>query len=79
MVAFSPKPNSSLQSLQMGRTGLEGYTQQIADEMQALFNQGVPRIDRAKEMLTLGENVHEASLEYTWATWEYVIQEEVMA
>ncbi len=76
IVALSQNSNRNLESLPTMAKGIKGFRQQIEDEMQALVDQGLRRLGRIKEMLVVGENVQEMTLEYTWATWQYVIQEE---
>ncbi len=77
VVALSQNPNRSLETLSTLPKSIEGLRQQIEDEMHALSNQGLRRLDRIKERLRAGENGRELALEYTWITWQYVIQEEI--
>ena len=75
IVALSQNSNRNLKSLSTMTKSIKGFRQQIENEMQALIDQGLRRLDRIKEMLIVRENVQEMTLKYTWATWQYVIQE----
>jgi len=65
IVALSQNSNRNLKSLPTMAKSIKGFRQQIEDEMQALVDQGLRRLDRIKEMLIVGENVQEMTLKYT--------------
>ena len=75
IVALSQNSNRNLKSLLTMTKSIKEFRQQIENEMQALIDQNLRRLDRIKEMLIVRENVQEMTLKYTWATWQYVIQE----
>lgn len=75
-LALSQIPNRNLEVLPLVAKGANGFQQQIENEMQALSDQGLHCLGRIKEMLILGENMSGLALEYTWATWQFVIREE---
>ena len=75
IVALSQNSNRNLKSLSTMTKSIKEFRQQIENEMQALIDQSLRRLDRIKEMLIVKENVQEMTLKYTWATWQYVIQE----
>ncbi len=75
IVALSQNSNRNLKSLSTMTKSIKEFRQQIENEMQALIDQNLRRLDRIKEMLIVRENVQEMTLKYTWATWQYVIQE----
>ena len=75
IVALSQNSNRNLKSLSTMTKSIKEFRQQIENEMQALIDQNLRRLDRIKEMLIVKENVQEMTLKYTWATWQYVIQE----
>ncbi len=77
IVALSQNPNRSLESPPTMTKGIEGFRRQIENEMQALSDQGLRRLGKIREMLMVGENAQEMTLEYMWTTWQYVIQEEI--
>jgi len=65
IVALSQNSNRNLESLSTMAKSIKGFRQQIENEMQALIDQGLRRLDRIKEMLVVGENVQEMTLKYT--------------
>ncbi len=44
---------------------IKEFRQQIENEMQALIDQSLRRLDRIKEMLIVKKNVQEMTLKYT--------------
>jgi len=54
-----------LKSLSTMTKGIKEFRQQIENEMQALIDQSLRRLDRIKEMLIVRENVQEMTLKYT--------------
>ena len=75
IVALSQNSNRNLKSLSTMTKSIKEFRQQIENEMQALIDQNLRRVDKIKEMLIVRENVQEMTLKYTWTTWQYVIQE----
>jgi BMFP domain-containing protein YqiC len=65
IVALSQNSNRNLKSLSTMTKSIKGFRQQIENEMQALIDQGLRRLDRIKEMLIVRENVQEMTLKYT--------------
>jgi len=77
VVAFSQNLNRSLKILSTLSKSIEELRQQIENEMHALSNQSLRRLDRIKERLRARENERKLTLKYTWITWQYVIQEKI--
>ncbi len=65
IVALSQNSNRNLKSLLMMTKSIKEFRQQIENEMQALIDQSLRRLDRIKEMLIVRENVQEMTLKYT--------------
>ncbi len=77
VVALSQNSNRSLKTLLTLSKSIKELWQQIENEMHALLNQSLQRLDRIKERLRVRENERELTLKYTWITWQYVIQEKI--
>ncbi len=77
VVALSQNLNRSLKTLSTLSKSIEELRQQIENEMHALSNQSLRRLDRIKERLRAKENERKLTLKYTWITWQYVIQEKI--
>lgn len=65
IVALSQNSNRNLKSLSMMTKSIKEFRQQIENEMQALIDQSLRRLDRIKEMLIVKKNVQEMTLKYT--------------
>ncbi len=65
IVALSQNSNRNLKSLSTMTKSIKEFRQQIENEMQALIDQSLRRLDRIKEMLIVKENVQEMTLKYT--------------
>ena len=76
-VALSQNSNRSLKSSSTMTKSIEEFRRQIENEMQALLNQNLRRLDKIREMLMMRENAQEMTLKYMWTTWQYVIQEKI--
>ncbi len=65
VVAFSQNSNRSLKTLSTLSKSIEELRQQIENEMHALLNQSLQRLDRIKERLRAKENERKLTLKYT--------------
>jgi len=64
IVALSQNSNRNLKSLSTMTKSIKEFRQQIENEMQALIDQNLRRLDRIKEMLIVRENVQKMTLKY---------------
>jgi len=64
IVALSQNSNRSLKSSSMMTKSIEEFRRQIENEMQALSNQSLRRLDKIREMLMMRENAQEMTLKY---------------